>query len=242
MFRYSVWFFEKKLGLRQPLTDVIVEGDEINFEATQNASVGNNSSGNGIADGKMNLDNSNESNAYCSWFASIVWKGKKPDVERDPGIVLQQLRSCNGVDAKLQGQGQHQINGHFEGLNCYNGRVSETLVKGVGVIAKVLNDKNGVIWWLKSSNHLQSVWFESKQTFLYGVNLADKSLLEIFKEGDPVTFLAEKAPHQDFPTKWVAKQVLIADKTANVICRVIQDNGGDPVIRVSPAPTPAISR
>ncbi len=64
-----------------------------------------------------------------------------------------------------------------------NGRVYDSLIRGVGVMGKIVNDKAGIIWWLKAPNHLQSVWFEARRTFLYGVNLADKSLLDIFKEG-----------------------------------------------------------
>lgn len=65
-----------------------------------------------------------------------------------------------------------------------NGRVNDGVIKGVGMIAKIINDKNGIIWWLKSANHLQSVWFDARQTFVYGTNLADKNLIEIFNEGN----------------------------------------------------------
>ena len=75
-----------------------------------------------------------------------------------------------------------------------NGRVNDGVIKGVGMIGKIINDKAGIVWWLKSSNHLQSVWFEARQTFLYGSNLADKNLLDIFKEGEQFIDWIEAEP------------------------------------------------
>ncbi len=75
-----------------------------------------------------------------------------------------------------------------------NGRVNDGVIKGVGMIGKIINDKAGIVWWLKSSNHLQSVWFEARQTFLYGSNLADKNLLDIFKEGEQFIDWIEPEP------------------------------------------------
>ena len=162
----KVWFFEKRLGARQPLTDVLSEGDPVQFEAAQQ-------------------EPEEHATHYCAWFANVVYKGRRPAVVEASEALLGRAASplarraslpsetCNGDDkADLVGGG-----------GVINGRVNEDVIKGVGMIAKVINDKSGIIWWLKSSNHLQSVWFESKQTFLYGTNLADKNLLEIFNEG-----------------------------------------------------------
>jgi len=57
------------------------------------------------------------------------------------------------------------------------------VIKGVGVIAKFVNDRSGVIWWYKRHNELQSVWFLASKTFLYGVNLAGKAITEHLHEG-----------------------------------------------------------
>ena len=65
----------------------------------------------------------------------------------------------------------------------FNGFVSENVIRGVGMIARILNEKSGIVWWLKSRNNFQSVWFEAKQSFLYGSNLADKNLFDVFKDG-----------------------------------------------------------
>lgn len=67
---------------------------------------------------------------------------------------------------------------------AFNGFVSENVIRGVGIIARILNEKSGIVWWLKSRNNFQSVWFEAKQSFLYGCNLAEKNLFDVFKDGE----------------------------------------------------------
>ncbi len=39
-----------------------------------------------------------------------------------------------------------------------------------------------------------------------------------------MTFIAEKPP-ENFPTKWIAKQVLINDQTASIVTKAV-DRGG----------------
>ena len=58
------------------------------------------------------------------------------------------------------------------------------LVKGVGMVAKIVNEKAGVIWWVKSFNQFHSVWFTSNKTFLFGTNLANKNLALLLSEGE----------------------------------------------------------
>ena len=51
--------------------DLLSEGDPVQFEAVP-AEGGGGSEGGGGA---------NPSNSYCTWFANLVWKGKRPAVE-----------------------------------------------------------------------------------------------------------------------------------------------------------------
>ena len=57
------------------------------------------------------------------------------------------------------------------------------ILRGIGMIAKVVSDNTGIIWWLRKPNHYKSVWFHRQKTFKYGLNLHDKSLRECVKEG-----------------------------------------------------------
>ena len=104
------------------------------------------------------------------------------------------------------------------------------VVKGRGIIGKILDESSGVIWWILRANHLQSVWFERKHAFLFGVNLMEQDLGEIFGQGsskyfiiwkcfsqlkilfsagDAVSFIATRS--RTGPTNWVAQQVEVTD-------------------------------
>eukprot|EP00094_Tigriopus_californicus_P003684 TCALIF_03545-PA protein Name:"Protein of unknown function" AED:0.28 eAED:0.28 QI:0/0.5/0.33/1/1/1/3/1431/375 len=207
----KVYFFEKRLGAKQSLFDLCTEGDNLQFEAVPS-------------------ENVDTSTLFCAWFATLVWKGRKPapstpsvDVGKPGGLIPghQPRRSSLGSS-------EHSIelttpvpSDEAVHLDFVNGRVSDTLIKGVGQIAKIINDKSGVIWWLKNGSCIQSVWFEAKQTFLYGSNLADKSLQQVFKADDPVLILAELAP-SNFPTKWLAKQVIVNDYSTSIVDRIMK--------------------
>ncbi len=43
---------------------------------------------------------------------------------------------------------------------------------------------------------------------------------QVLFAGDPVTFIAEKPP-DNFPTRWIAKQVLINDQTAAIVTKAV---------------------
>ena len=58
------------------------------------------------------------------------------------------------------------------------------IFRGIGMIAKVVSDSTGIIWWLRKPNHYKSVWFHRQKTFKYGLNLHDKSLKDYVKEGE----------------------------------------------------------
>lgn len=204
----KVYFFEKRLGAKQSLFDLCTEGDNIQFEAVPS-------------------ENVDASTHFCSWFATFVWKGRKP-TPSTPGVDNGKVGGISGNQRRSSiGSSENSIeltppaDETAHNLDFVNGRVSDTLIKGVGQIAKIINDKSGVIWWLKSGSCIQSVWFEAKQTFLYGSNLADKSLLQVFKADDPVLILAELAP-SNFPTKWLAKQVIVNDHSTAIVDRVIK--------------------
>ena len=63
------------------------------------------------------------------------------------------------------------------------------VVRGRGIIGKILDESSGVIWWILRANHLQSVWFDRKNAFLFGVNLEEQDLGEIFGQGSLIFFL-----------------------------------------------------
>lgn len=210
----KVYIFEKRLGTKQSLDQVLTEGDPVQFEAVPQDST----------------DNSH----FCSWFASLVWKGKRPAVE-DPNLGPASIKPLGVADRRgsIGSTGSSESNS-TEGssdssgsspLNSQQQRAgggtaaaappstlatnqSEQIVRGQGFIGRVVNESYGLIWWVLQPNHLQSVWFERKHAFLAtgGLSLANQDLREIFKQGDPVQFVAGRSTAG--PTNWVARQVL----------------------------------
>ena len=104
------------------------------------------------------------------------------------------------------------------------------VVRGKGYIGKILDESSGLIWWILRPNHLQSVWFERKNAFLFGVNLEEQDLGDIFGQGertnhwvisetttfcagDTVSFIARRS--RSGPTNWVAAQVHVTDETSD---------------------------
>jgi len=204
----KVYIFEKRLGTKQSLDQVLAEGDPVQFEAVP--------------------QDSSDNPYYCSWFASLVWKGKRPPVD-DNTITATNNISTSGRRGSIGSTGSSESNstegeasstssanssvgiGHpphpTNGVN--NGQLDQ-VVRGRGVIARILDESTGVIWWILRQNHFQSVWFDRKQTFLFGMNLANHDLRETFKSGDPVNFVAVRS-RGGSPTNWVARQVLVTD-------------------------------
>jgi len=220
----KVYIFERRLGARQYLSDVLTEGDLVQFEAVpQQQNEGDAASG-------------TSGNLYCTWFANLVWKGRRPPSVDEPNSSLssvplgfntsQQQPAVRRGSQEDDSAQQQTVSTTPSSLNTaaplFNGFVSENVIRGVGMIARILNEKSGIVWWLKSTNNFQSVWFEAKQSFLYGCNLAEKNLFDVFKDGDPVIFIAERPP-ANFPTFWVAKQIQVTDGTHDAVHGFIND-------------------
>jgi len=201
----KVYIFEKRLGTKQTLDTVLTDGDPVQFEAVPQDSG----------------DNTN----YCSWFASLVWKGKRPpvdDLNASNAPVISSGR--RGSIGSTESSESNSTEGEASSANSLNNSLPpaprpntngsngtlDQVVRGRGVIAKILDDSTGLIWWICRPNHFQSVFFDRKQTFLFGMNLANHDLRETFKAGDPVSFVLVRTPAGS-PTNWVARQVLVTD-------------------------------
>ena len=121
----KVYFFEKRIGSKQPLTDFLSEGDPVQFEAVPQDVVN---------------DEKTSNNSYCSWFANLVWKGRKPQVGARRG-------SCDSSSDTEQNSTEEYVS--------YGNRHpgNPDIVKGIGMIAKIVNDKEP-IWQSICWNHL----------------------------------------------------------------------------------------
>jgi len=194
----KVYIFEKRLGTKQSLDQVLTDGDPVQFEAVP--------------------QDSSDNPYYCSWFASLVWKGKRPPID---DLNASNVISTGGRRGSIGSTGSSESNSTEGDASSANSSInslppapqakpSDQVVRGRGVVAKIIDESNGLLWWVLRPNHYQSIWFDRKQTFLFGMNLANHDLRETFKSGDPVSFVAVRTP-QNSPTNWVAKQVLVTD-------------------------------
>ena len=188
----KVYIFEKRLGTKQSLDQVDImnrcwkrpfitfstfqvlsDGDPVQFEAVP--------------------QDSQDNPYYCSWFASLVWKGKRPPFE-DPNLASGNTLSVVGRRGSIGSTGSSEsisTDGSSESLASLPAAAApvENVERGVGVIAKILDEACGLIWWPIRPNHFQSVWFDRKHTFLYGMNLAQHDLGETFRQGEKITFV-----------------------------------------------------
>jgi len=219
-----VWFHDKRLGAKQELSDVLCEGDTVTFEAIPAALAG-------MVAETASREVLSDIAGDCSYVAQLVWRGpRRPNVsEEDMKLAEERDESEAAAAYSLARQGSgsswaDEVESSYEdGGALINGFVNEGVIRGVGMIARLVDDKSGILWWFKAKNHLQSVWFERKRCFLFGANLAEKNLRNVFKEGDPVTFVAEK-PSDDFPCKWMAKQVTVNGAERGAFAKLLGKN------------------
>jgi len=195
----KLYIFEKRLGTKQSLDQVLSLDDPVQFEASpQDIS-----------------DNPHR----CNWFAQLIWKGRKP-FEAESLNNNHHTVSTTGRRGSVGSTGSSEsisTEGSSESLSSppiprevsMGSSQAEQVVRGRGIIGKILDESTGVIWWILRANHLQSVWFERKHAFLFGVNLEEQDLGEIFGQGDAVSFIARRS--RSGPTNWVAQQVHVTD-------------------------------
>lgn len=162
----KMYLYEKRLGSRQSLTTLLNLGDQVFFEAVPN-------------------DNCGSHSDYCSWQANLVWKGKRPQVDPNNLESLPTLSRKDSLDSSsssdLNTEDSCSNSGSFLILPT-SGKL-HGIVKGTGMVAKIVSANAGVIWWVRRSNHFESVWFEGCKLFKYGENLANKKLSECIREG-----------------------------------------------------------
>lgn len=199
------YIFEKRLGTKQSLEQVLNEGDPVQFEAMPQ-------------DGQDNQH-------FCSWFASLVWKGKKPFDESligtsvPPPVGISGRRGSigsTGSSESISTEGSAVSAGSDSLLNTNlslskqmssSSALLDQVVRGRGFVARILSDKTLLIWWYRQPNYLQSVWFQSQQSIF-----SNKDLRHIFKEGDAVKFVCSKSTSA--PTQWCATEIYLDTEAA----------------------------
>lgn len=174
-----VYLFEKALGLRHNLDILLYLGEQLHFDAVPSET--------GIGNNLVN---------YCPMTAVLVWKGKRPNIDSN-GDSPQTNTICNVSDCPNSRKGSVDSSSSSSDAatdDAFGNSGSSFLIipsiskqtelfRGVGMIAKIVNESTGIIWWVRKPNFYNSVWFHAQKTFKYGFNLHDKSLKDFVREG-----------------------------------------------------------
>lgn len=158
----------KRINVKQALNSVLALNDKLYFDAVP-----------------VDLE---ENDNRFSWFATVAWKHKKPDIDyevsatdSDPNLATIKTLIQNPKSQFLRGKGQ----------------ILRILNYEYGVALGVVNDKG---------NHWQSILFHRSNVSLFKFKLKNADLQEVFKKGDKIRFIAAAAP-AGFSTQWVASYV-----------------------------------
>ncbi len=199
-----IFLYEKRLGLRHSLLLLLSLGEQVQFEAVPSES---GCSGNIAVDfcpmsailvwkGKrpsidpFSLDNSPGTivNNVVSYetngtgvMSSTVIAPAGASISRK-GSVDSSSSSDAASDDTFNASADS--GGAFLIIPSSANKNQVEVIRGVGMIAKIMSEDSGVIWWLRRPNHSLSVWFEAKKTFKYGFNLCDQNLYDYVKEGE----------------------------------------------------------
>lgn len=165
----------KRLNINQTLEDILNINDSVFFDAIPC------------------IPEENEYN--CKWYATCVFKGKRP-------TVLNILPEPSTGDAASD-----QVLRIID--NCFtNPRIM--FVIGKGILMNALNDDFGVILAEFQYNIFKEVLFHRKNASLFKMCLANYRLPEILKRGDRMKFIAVGAP-PGFFVEWIAIQVSVCE-------------------------------
>lgn len=155
----------KRINVKQALNSVLALNDKLYFDAVP-----------------VDLE---ENDNRFSWFATVAWKHKKPDIdyevpvkEEDPNLATIKTIIQNPKSQFMRGKGQ---------------------------ILRILNYEYGVALGVVNNqgNHWQSILFHRSNASLFKYKLKTTDLQQVLKKGDKIRFIAAAAP-AGFSTQWVA--------------------------------------
>ncbi|KAJ9579160.1 hypothetical protein L9F63_024730, partial [Diploptera punctata] len=167
----KLFLFGKRVSAKQNLQLTLVVDDKVQFDAVP--------------------CEPSENDSHCPWFATLVWKGKKPSIEYDnpPTITMEP----KNIVAEIR----HLTSNPKSGF-----------VRGEGQILHILNEEFGIALGALKNNNWESILFHRSACFLFKLNLGSHDLTKIFQEGDKIHFIAASAPKQ-YMTLWVASQIIV---------------------------------
>lgn len=214
--RSKFFLFGKRLAGKRSLREMLTENDPLQFDAE--------------------MCEPNEENYNCNWFATMVWKGKKPIVGNacPSGMVGYTgggggMNDCGSLDdvgnitSELSTGPTHTGLDEFPTLGLPLGmvfppgysekqgykafEVSNTPREGLGNVLKLFNEECGLALWMVRCNTWETVFFHRRSAFLDSVSLRNFDLQESYSEGTSVEISAVPAK-TEFPCRWIARRVV----------------------------------
>lgn len=167
----KLFLFGKRLNTKQNLQSSLAVDDKVQFDAVP--------------------CEQSENDNYCPWFATAVWKGKKPNTEYDSPVILGAEPRSPTAEIKYLATNPKSV-----------------FVRGQGQILHILNAEFGIALAAMKHNRWESILFHRSACFLFKLNLGTHDLTKIFKEGDRISFIAAGAP-KHLVAQWVASQVTV---------------------------------
>ncbi|XP_068086634.1 uncharacterized protein [Anabrus simplex] len=162
--------FGKRLSSKHSLQETITEEDQLLFDAVPCSP--------------------SENDFQCSWFATVVWKGKKPVMDYE----------SSGVSSDVSLVTQYkQVAANPKSF----------FVRGTGMVMSIIDDEFGLALLAIKNNRWESVLFHRSTVMLFKSSLpSDTPLKEVFNKDDRVCIIAAAAPKM-FLAQWVATQVAL---------------------------------
>ncbi|XP_045114340.1 uncharacterized protein LOC123506363 isoform X1 [Portunus trituberculatus] len=199
--RSKFFLFGKRLTGKRSLQEFLSENDPLQFDAE--------------------MCEPSDENYNCNWFATLVWKGKRPigmglggllgytgGATSDPG--MEEIASTlSGVTPSSYDE--------FPTLSLPPGlidkqgykafEVNNNLREGHGNVLKLFNEESGLALWMVRCNTWETVFFHRRNAFLDTVSLRNFDIQESFSEGTSLEISAVPAL-AEFPCRWIARRVV----------------------------------
>lgn len=200
--RSKFFLFGRRLAGKRSLQEYLSENDPLQFDAE--------------------MCEPSDENYNCCWFATLVWKGKKPMASTmGPGGLLSFTGVANDLGSvedigstpamAPSGYDEFPTRSLPPGLIDRQGykafEVSNSPREGRGNVLKLFNEECGLALWMVRCNTWETVFFHRRNTFLDTVSLRNFDLQESFSEGTSVEISAVPAL-TEFPCRWIARRVV----------------------------------
>ncbi|KAK4306055.1 hypothetical protein Pmani_022098 [Petrolisthes manimaculis] len=165
-------------------------------------------------------------NYHCNWFATVVWKGKKP-LGVGTSVSLTSGASVTADDVTADdsasnagdiGRGDVPGVDEFPGLGLPPGlserqgykafEANGPVRQGWGNVLALFSEECGLALWMVSPNTWETVFFHRSNTTLDSVPLTQFDLQESLAEGTSLEISAVPAV-SGFPCRWIAKKAVV---------------------------------